>query len=186
VGLQAAERRVGPEGREGDEEEGRGGGVAEHKEREAERSPEGDEKEADSGDEDDDDEEEEDEVPEDLRALPWPQQQLRIKVRSAAMMLGGTALVLLFADPMVGVLSELGKRINVGSFYVSFVLSPLVSARPRHPLPLPHLNWLYVPRTVLELLRRHVHRPRTRRSCWPATTTQRRRARGPSTSRSRP
>lgn len=39
----------------------------------------------------------------------------------------GTALVLLFSDPMVDVLSQFGLRIHVGAFYVSFVLAPMAS-----------------------------------------------------------
>jgi hypothetical protein len=42
------------------------------------------------------------------------------------MMLVGTAVVLLFSDPMVDVLSSIGDRLNVGAFYVAFILSPLV------------------------------------------------------------
>merc|ERR1711881_287092 len=39
----------------------------------------------------------------------------------------GTALVLLFSDPAVDVLSEIGDRIGVSGFYISFVLAPLAS-----------------------------------------------------------
>merc|ERR1719453_1462948 len=39
----------------------------------------------------------------------------------------GTLLVLVFSDPMVDVLGNIGKRINVSSFYVAFVLAPLAS-----------------------------------------------------------
>jgi hypothetical protein len=101
-----------------------------------------------------DDEEEEEEVPEDLKELPWRQQQMRcvyfarwycrpgnpgltmaiptvyfrsIQLRSGWMMLLGTCLVLLFSDPMVGVLSELGNRMGVKPFYIAFVLAPLAS-----------------------------------------------------------
>ena len=38
----------------------------------------------------------------------------------------GTALVLLFSDPMVDVLSEMANRIGIPPFYVAFVLAPLV------------------------------------------------------------
>jgi Ca2+/H+ antiporter len=47
--------------------------------------------------------------------------------RSFYMMGLGTALVVIFSDPMVAVLSELGVRTNIPSFYVSFVLAPLAS-----------------------------------------------------------
>lgn len=39
----------------------------------------------------------------------------------------GTATVLLFSDPMVDVLSELGAVLGIAPFYVSFVLAPLAS-----------------------------------------------------------
>ena len=43
------------------------------------------------------------------------------------LMIVGTLIVLLFSDPMVDVLSELGNRIHLSPFYVAFVLAPLVS-----------------------------------------------------------
>jgi len=75
--------------------------------------------------EDDDDEVEE--VPEDLLDLSPEEQQKRIKMRSFTMMAIGTGIVLLFSDPMVGVLSELGTRTGIKSFYVAFVLGPIAS-----------------------------------------------------------
>ncbi|KAF0683134.1 Aste57867_24822 [Aphanomyces stellatus] len=74
-----------------------------------------------------DDEEEEEEVPSDLLHLTVDEQQRRIKIRAATMMAVGTAVVLLFSDPMVDVLSEIGARTGVPPFYVSFVLAPLAS-----------------------------------------------------------
>ncbi|KAI0566522.1 Sodium/calcium exchanger protein [Gracilaria domingensis] len=47
--------------------------------------------------------------------------------RSFSMMAIGTALVLIFSDPMVGVMSEVGQRIGIPAFYISFVLAPLAS-----------------------------------------------------------
>mmetsp|Transcript_2366 Transcript_2366/g.10082 ORF Transcript_2366/g.10082 Transcript_2366/m.10082 type:complete len:532 (-) Transcript_2366:258-1853(-) len=73
------------------------------------------------------DEEEPEEMPEDFMHLPPEEQQRRVLMRSFYMMGLGTALVLLFSDPMVDVLSEFGKRINVPPFYVSFILAPLAS-----------------------------------------------------------
>jgi len=35
--------------------------------------------------------------------------------------------VLAFSDPMVDVLGEIGNRIGVGAFYVSFILAPMAS-----------------------------------------------------------
>jgi len=39
----------------------------------------------------------------------------------------GMGLVLLFSDPMVGILGNLASKIGVGAFYVSFVITPLAS-----------------------------------------------------------
>ena len=71
--------------------------------------------------------EEEEEVPEDLTALSPEEQQKAIKRRAFGMLFIGTALVLLFSDPMVDVLSELAVRLNIPAFYVSFILAPLAS-----------------------------------------------------------
>lgn len=71
--------------------------------------------------------EEEEEVPEDLTHLTPEQQQFRIKLRALWMMAAGTSLVLIFSDPMVEVLSQVGERTGVSAFYVSFVLAPLAS-----------------------------------------------------------
>uniref|UniRef100_A0A7S1MAX6 EF-hand domain-containing protein n=1 Tax=Alexandrium catenella TaxID=2925 RepID=A0A7S1MAX6_ALECA len=85
---------------------------------------------ADDGEEDDggdsSDDEEED-VPEDLADLAPEEQQKRIKVRSFKQMAMGTLLCLVFSDPMVDLLSEIGKRVGVSAFYISFVLAPIAS-----------------------------------------------------------
>lgn len=73
------------------------------------------------------DDEEEEEVPEDLTSLSPEAQQRAIKRRAFSMLFIGTALVLLFSDPMVDVLSELAERTGVPPFYVSFILAPLAS-----------------------------------------------------------
>ena len=39
----------------------------------------------------------------------------------------GTLLILLFSDPLVDVLSTLGKRIGIPAFYIAFVLAPLIA-----------------------------------------------------------
>jgi len=72
-------------------------------------------------------EEEEEEVPEDLASLPPHKQKIRILMRAGWMMGVGTLIVLIFSDPMVDVLNELGVRFNVGPFYVAFVLAPVAS-----------------------------------------------------------
>lgn len=73
------------------------------------------------------DDEEEEEVPEDLTSLSPEQQQRAIKRRAFLMLFIGTALVLLFSDPMVDVLSEVAERAGIPAFYVSFILAPLAS-----------------------------------------------------------
>lgn len=76
---------------------------------------------------DEEEEEEEEEVPHDLRDGD-PDTQIRNVLRkSFQMMTVGTALVLIFSDPMVTVMSDFGERIGVPAFYVSFVLAPLAS-----------------------------------------------------------
>merc|ERR1711924_449478 len=76
---------------------------------------------------DGEEEDEEEEVPEDLADLPPDEQQRRIILRSLWMMGFGTALVLLFSDPLVEVFAEWGKRLEISGFYVSFVLAPFAS-----------------------------------------------------------
>jgi len=75
----------------------------------------------------DDDEEEEAEIPEDLAMLDKSEQQRRIIFRACYMMFFGTALVLVFSDPLVDNLSDLGKRMGVSPFYVAFILAPFAS-----------------------------------------------------------
>lgn len=71
--------------------------------------------------------EEEEEVPHDLRDSD-PQTQIRNVLRRSFMMMTiGTALVLLFSDPMVNVMSDFGERVGIPAFYISFVLAPLAS-----------------------------------------------------------
>uniref|UniRef100_A0A7S2SXU0 EF-hand domain-containing protein n=1 Tax=Rhizochromulina marina TaxID=1034831 RepID=A0A7S2SXU0_9STRA len=77
----------------------------------------------DAGEDDD----EEGEMPDDLAELKPEEQQRKLFQRSFTTMGLGTILVVLFSDPMTDVLGELGTRINVSPFYVSFVLAPLAS-----------------------------------------------------------
>lgn len=73
------------------------------------------------------DEEEEEDVPEDLRHTDPDKQIRRVMGRAFAQMAWGTALVLIFSDPMVAVLSSVGSRLGISAFYVSFFLAPLAS-----------------------------------------------------------
>ena len=74
-----------------------------------------------------DEEEEHEEIPEDLADLSPEEQQKAIKQRAAITMAIGTVFVILFSDPMVDVLNEMGNRSGVPPFYVSFMLAPLAA-----------------------------------------------------------
>lgn len=75
----------------------------------------------------DDEEDEEEDVPEDLADLDPEEQQRRILLRSCYQMAAGTLLVLIFSDPMVDLLSQLGRRLDISAFYISFLLAPMAS-----------------------------------------------------------
>lgn len=72
-------------------------------------------------------EEDEEQVPDELRH-PDPRTQIRnVMKRAFLMMFFGTALVIVFSDPMVSLLSDIGARLGIPAFYVSFLLAPLAS-----------------------------------------------------------
>ena len=50
-----------------------------------------------------------------------------IAIRSSVLLFIGTALVVVFSDPMVDVIGDFGDTIGVSPFYVSFVVTPLCS-----------------------------------------------------------
>eukprot|EP00755_Sulcionema_specki_P013464 Sspe_Gene.54020::Locus_29838_Transcript_1_1_Confidence_1.000_Length_1849::g.54020::m.54020 len=79
------------------------------------------------GGEEEDDEDEEEELPDDLADLTPEEQRSRIWKRSLLLMGLGTVLVLLFSDPMVGILNAAGERTGVSAFYISFLMAPLAS-----------------------------------------------------------
>lgn len=81
-------------------------------------------KEKDEGDEDEDENES---VPEEWKDLSPAEQQKRILMRSFYQMGLGTLLVLIFSDPMVDVLNQIGIVSGIPAFYISFVLAPLAS-----------------------------------------------------------
>lgn len=77
-----------------------------------------------AGDDDDDEEE----VPEDLVDSDNPTKQMfNIMFRACWQMAFGTLIVVIFSDPMVDCLSDLGTFTGVPAFYVSFLLAPLAS-----------------------------------------------------------
>jgi Ca2+/Na+ antiporter len=71
--------------------------------------------------------EDDDEIPDEFKDLPLDQQQRAIRLAAAKQMGIGTLLVLMFSDPMVDVLSQIGKVTGINAFYVSFLLAPLAS-----------------------------------------------------------
>jgi len=77
-----------------------------------------------AAEEEDDDEEM---MPEDLVNLTPTQQLRKILIRATWWMSVGSVLILVFSDPMVDCLSEWGNRLNISSFYISFVLAPFAS-----------------------------------------------------------
>eukprot|EP00054_Salpingoeca_dolichothecata_P018091 m.110591 g.110591 ORF g.110591 m.110591 type:complete len:595 (+) comp22730_c0_seq3:52-1836(+) len=83
----------------------------------------------DDGDDEDEDADSdgEEEMPDEFENLSPAQQQRAILFKSAWMMGLGTIVVLLFSDPMVDVLSDLGDRMSIPPFYVAFVLAPMAS-----------------------------------------------------------
>lgn len=84
-------------------------------------------KKTDNEEDQEEEEEEEEDIPDDLIGLSMEEQQYKIKVRAFTKMAIGTFLVMIFSDPMVDVLSEIGTRTGVPAFYISFVLAPLAS-----------------------------------------------------------
>mmetsp|Transcript_37711 Transcript_37711/g.87834 ORF Transcript_37711/g.87834 Transcript_37711/m.87834 type:complete len:555 (-) Transcript_37711:353-2017(-) len=75
-------------------------------------------------------EEEVEEMPKDLANKRPEKQQMVIKIRALVMLISGTTLILLFSEPLVGVMDEIGKRSNIPSFYLSFVIVPFISNAP--------------------------------------------------------
>jgi Ca2+/Na+ antiporter len=77
--------------------------------------------------EEESDEDDAEEVPEDLADLPPEEQRRRVIRRSLWTMGIGTLAVLIFSDPMVDVISEVGNRTGIKPFYVAFIFAPLIS-----------------------------------------------------------
>ncbi|CAJ1461073.1 unnamed protein product [Effrenium voratum] len=77
--------------------------------------------------EEEDEEEEEESMPEEFKEMSVADQRRQILLKSGYQMGLGTLLVLIFSDPMVDVLAEIGRQSGIPSFYISFVLAPLAS-----------------------------------------------------------
>jgi Ca2+/Na+ antiporter len=60
--------------------------------------------------------------------MQQPEDQVRKVMQRSLWMMGmGTFAVLLFSDPMVAVMTEIGDRTGISGFYISFVLAPMAS-----------------------------------------------------------
>ena len=51
----------------------------------------------------------------------------QIKFKACALLMIGTGVCTVFSDPMVDVISTVGSKMNISPFYISFVVTPLVS-----------------------------------------------------------
>ena len=80
-----------------------------------------------AADDEEEEEEEEAEMPDDLADLSPEEQQSRLLKRSFWLMGVGVLVVLLFSDPAVDVLSELGARTGIKPFFIAFCLAPCAS-----------------------------------------------------------
>jgi len=81
----------------------------------------------DVGEDGDESDEEAEDVPKKMANLSPEKQQAAI-IKSALLQLSlGTALVLIFSDPMVDIMSEISARAGLKPFYVSFCLAPIAS-----------------------------------------------------------
>merc|ERR1711871_606256 len=80
-----------------------------------------------NADDGDGEEDEEEVMPEDMVTMSHDEQQRQLWFRASWICGIGTLLVVLFSDPMVDVLNELGARTGIPQFYVAFVLAPLAS-----------------------------------------------------------
>jgi len=69
-------------------------------------------------------ENEEEDEPVEVGDVDPADQQQRIKTQACAKIAGGLLLLLVFAGPVVAVLSELAARLGVSAFYVAFLLVP--------------------------------------------------------------
>jgi len=69
-------------------------------------------------------------VPEDLVDLSASDKQLRLKMRAARKLAFGALMVVIFTEPIVDVLQEIGMQLGVAPFYVSFIAAPFACNAP--------------------------------------------------------
>jgi len=94
-------------------------GEVEKPEAKGEEKAQPDEKSSSGGDEEDEDEEEEEEY--------WHLTDNELKLKAMSILLFATGIVAVFSDPMVDVINNLGGKMKISPFYVSFVVTPLAS-----------------------------------------------------------
>eukprot|EP00588_Corethron_pennatum_P014283 CAMPEP_0194275108 /NCGR_PEP_ID=MMETSP0169-20130528/8026_1 /TAXON_ID=218684 /ORGANISM="Corethron pennatum, Strain L29A3" /LENGTH=505 /DNA_ID=CAMNT_0039018493 /DNA_START=250 /DNA_END=1764 /DNA_ORIENTATION=+ len=70
------------------------------------------------------------EMPKDLANKRPEKQQAVIKSRALVMLAFGTASIILFSEPIVAVLNEIAYRSQIPSFYISFIIVPVISNAP--------------------------------------------------------
>ena len=63
-----------------------------------------------------------------MRASTDLEQRSYVKKHAYKLIVAGLILIMVLTDPMVDALEVLSKRINVGAFYVAFILAPLASS----------------------------------------------------------
>lgn len=64
-------------------------------------------------------------VPADLQSLSTEEQQNALKWRAGILISFGLFLVVFFVAPLIDVMDEVGNRLGISDFYVSFFLSPI-------------------------------------------------------------
>ena len=77
----------------------------------------------DPGDSDEDDDDKNDEDDEDQ----WALSDFQLKLKAVAILIFATAAVAIFTDPMIDVITALSAKLGINAFYVSFVVTPIVS-----------------------------------------------------------
>mmetsp|Transcript_9905 Transcript_9905/g.15937 ORF Transcript_9905/g.15937 Transcript_9905/m.15937 type:complete len:604 (+) Transcript_9905:75-1886(+) len=76
----------------------------------------------------DEDEEDQPDIPDSIANLSTPQERMdAIFWEACKKMIGGTMLVLLFTDPCVDIFTEMGLRVGLNPFFISFIFAPIAS-----------------------------------------------------------
>ena len=57
----------------------------------------------------------------------WHLTNMQLKLKALGLLLLGTAICTIFSDPMVDIISNVGLKMKISPFYVSFVVTPLAS-----------------------------------------------------------